>query len=183
MHQIHVLLKSGQILPGFWKIFKGSEGSPWHGIRILMCNTKSMNNLELILLKYKRPMSYFTITLIIVHQPCDRLAVGIQSEIRAIKIGPKMYDSPYNSKALPLIWRVVALSLIVSGFIGDNIFFTFFIKLAKNSSNTKSTPVSVYNENFVEIKSSHNEKLWKLFLECVENFLSLITPCPKNILL
>jgi len=29
--------------------------------------------------------------------------VDIQSEIGAIKIGPEMYDSPYNNKALPLV--------------------------------------------------------------------------------
>jgi hypothetical protein len=29
--------------------------------------------------------------------------VGIQSKIGAIKIGPEMYDGPYNNKALPLI--------------------------------------------------------------------------------
>jgi hypothetical protein len=58
-----------------------------------------MNNLELILLKYKRP----TNTLIIGHQSLDRLVVGIQSEFGAIKIGPEMYDNPYNSKTLPFI--------------------------------------------------------------------------------
>jgi len=69
--------------------------------------------------------------------------VGKQSEIGAINIGPEMYDDPYN-KALPFIWRVVALSLVVaSGYIGDNILFAFLIKLAKNSSNTKSTQVNV----------------------------------------
>jgi hypothetical protein len=70
--------------------------------------------------------------------------VSIQSEIGAIKIGPEMYDGPYNSKALPLVCRVVALSLVVtSRCIGDNIFLAFLIKLAKNSSNTKSTPIGV----------------------------------------
>jgi hypothetical protein len=55
-----------------------------------------------------------------------------------------MYDGPYNSKTLPLVCKVVALSLIVaSGCIGDDIFLAFLIKLAKNSTNTKSTPVSV----------------------------------------
>jgi hypothetical protein len=55
-----------------------------------------------------------------------------------------MYDSPYNSKTLPLVWRVVVLNLVVAlGCIGDNIFLAFFIKLAKNNTNTKSTPVSV----------------------------------------
>jgi len=29
--------------------------------------------------------------------------VGIQSEIGAIKIGPEMYDGPYNNEALPLV--------------------------------------------------------------------------------
>jgi hypothetical protein len=29
--------------------------------------------------------------------------VGIQSEIDAIKIGPEMYDDPYNNKAFPLV--------------------------------------------------------------------------------
>jgi len=70
--------------------------------------------------------------------------VGIQSEIGAIKIGPEMYDDPYNSKALPFISRVVILSLVIaSRCIGDNIFLAFLIKLAKNSSNTKSILVSV----------------------------------------
>jgi hypothetical protein len=55
-----------------------------------------------------------------------------------------MYDSPYNSKTLPLEWRVVTFNVIVaSGCIGDNIFLAFLIKLAKNNTNTKSTPVSV----------------------------------------
>jgi len=70
--------------------------------------------------------------------------VSIQSEPSAIKIGPEMYDGPYNSKTLPLVCRVVALNLIVaSGCIGDNIFFAFFIKLANNSTNIKSIPISV----------------------------------------
>jgi len=70
--------------------------------------------------------------------------VGIQNEIDAIKIGPEMYDDPYNSKALPFVQRVVALSLVVAlRCIGDNIFLAFLIKLAKNSSNTKSTPINV----------------------------------------
>ncbi len=68
-----------------------------------MCNTRSVNNLELILLKYKRPMNLLTNKLIIGHQPFDRLVVGIQSEINAIKIRLEMYDDPYNSKALPLV--------------------------------------------------------------------------------
>jgi hypothetical protein len=29
--------------------------------------------------------------------------VGIQSEIGAIKVGPEMYDNPYNNKTLPLV--------------------------------------------------------------------------------
>jgi hypothetical protein len=29
--------------------------------------------------------------------------VGIQSEVGAIKIGPEMYDGPYNSKTLPFV--------------------------------------------------------------------------------
>jgi len=29
--------------------------------------------------------------------------VGMQNEIGAIKIGPEMYDGPYNSKALPFV--------------------------------------------------------------------------------
>jgi hypothetical protein len=44
-----------EVLPDFKEIFKGSEGFPQHGIHILMCNTESVNNLEFILLKYKRP--------------------------------------------------------------------------------------------------------------------------------
>jgi hypothetical protein len=62
-----------------------------------------MNNLELILLKYKRPMSEFTNNLVVDHQPLDRLVVDIQNELSAIKIGPEMYDNPYNNKTLPLV--------------------------------------------------------------------------------
>jgi hypothetical protein len=62
-----------------------------------------MNNLEFILLKYKRPMNYLTSKLVIGHQPLDRLVVGIQSELGAIKIGSKMYDDPYNNKTLHLV--------------------------------------------------------------------------------
>jgi len=40
---------------------------------------------------------------IIGHQPLDRLVVDIQSEIGAIKIGPEMYNGPYNNKAFPLV--------------------------------------------------------------------------------
>jgi hypothetical protein len=69
--------------------------------------------------------------------------VDIQSELGAIKIGPEMYDDLYNNKTLPLVWRVVALSLVASGCIDDNIFLAFFIKLAKNNTNNKNTPVSV----------------------------------------
>jgi hypothetical protein len=29
--------------------------------------------------------------------------VGIKSELNAIKIGPEMYDGPYNNKIFPLI--------------------------------------------------------------------------------
>ncbi len=68
-----------------------------------MCNTKSVNNLELILLKYKHPISELTSKLVVGHQPFDMLVVGIQSEIGAIKIGPEMYDDPYNSKTFPFI--------------------------------------------------------------------------------
>ncbi len=77
------------------------------------------------------------------HQPLDRLMVGIQNQLGAIKIGPKMYDGPYNNKTFP-VWKVIVLSLVVaSGWIGDNILLAFFIKLAKNNTNTKSTLVSV----------------------------------------
>jgi len=69
--------------------------------------------------------------------------VGIQSELGAIKIGLKMCNNPYNSKTLPFVWRVIAFNLVALGFIGDNIFLAFFIKLAKNNTNTKSTLVSV----------------------------------------
>jgi len=70
--------------------------------------------------------------------------VGIQSEFGAINIGPEMYDGPYNSKTLPLVWRVIALNLVVAlGCIGDNIFFAFLIKLAKNNTNTNNTLVNV----------------------------------------
>jgi len=54
-----------------------------------------------------------------------------------------MYDDPYNNKALPLIWKVITFSLVVLGCIGDNIFLAFFIKLAKNNTNTESIPVIV----------------------------------------
>ncbi len=70
--------------------------------------------------------------------------VGIQNELGAINIGLEMYDGPYNNKTFPLVWRVVAFSLIVAlECIGDNIFLAFLIKLAKNSTNTKSTLVGV----------------------------------------
>jgi hypothetical protein len=46
-----------EILFGFWEIFKSSEGFLQHGIHDVMYNTKSVNNLKFILLKYKRPMS------------------------------------------------------------------------------------------------------------------------------
>jgi hypothetical protein len=62
-----------------------------------------MNNLELILLKYERPMNYLTNKLVVGHQPLDRLVVGIQSEFSAIKIGLEMYDDPYNNKTFPLV--------------------------------------------------------------------------------
>jgi hypothetical protein len=62
-----------------------------------------VNNLELILLKYKRPTNSLTNKLVIGHQPLDKLVVGIQSELGAIKIGHEMYDGPYNSKTLPFI--------------------------------------------------------------------------------
>jgi hypothetical protein len=68
-----------------------------------MCNTKSVNNLELILLKYNHPPNSLTSKFVVGHQPIDRLVVGIQSELGAIKIGPKMYDGLYNSKTLPFI--------------------------------------------------------------------------------
>jgi hypothetical protein len=48
-------------------------------------------------------MSELTNKLIVGHQPLDRLVVGIQSELNAVKIGPEMYDDPYNIKTLPLI--------------------------------------------------------------------------------
>jgi hypothetical protein len=57
MHKIYVLLELVEVLFSFWEIFRGNEGSLQHDIRILMCNTRSVNNLELILLKYKHPMS------------------------------------------------------------------------------------------------------------------------------
>jgi hypothetical protein len=62
-----------------------------------------MNNLELILLKYKRPTNLLISKLVVGHQPFDRLVVSIQNELGAIKIGPKMYDGPYNSKTFPLV--------------------------------------------------------------------------------
>jgi hypothetical protein len=54
-------------------------------------------------MKYKCPIRKLTSKLVVGHQPLDRLVVGIQSELGAIKIGPKMYDSPYNNKTLPLV--------------------------------------------------------------------------------
>jgi hypothetical protein len=79
---------------------RSNKRSPQHGIHVLMCNTRSVNNLEFILLKYKRPTNLLTSKLVIGHQPLDRLVVGIQSELGAIKIRPEMYDSPYNCKTL-----------------------------------------------------------------------------------
>ncbi len=72
-------------------------------MHVLMCNTRSVNNLELIFLKYKHPTSQLTSKLVIGHQPFDRIVVGIQSVLGAIKIGPNMYDGPYNNKTLPLV--------------------------------------------------------------------------------
>ncbi len=71
--------------------------------------------------------------------------VDIQSELGAIKIGLEMHDVPYNNNnTFPLVWKVVALSFIVaSGCIGDNIFLAFFIKLAKNNTNTSNTLMNV----------------------------------------
>jgi hypothetical protein len=46
-----------EVLPGFYEIFRSSERSSQHGICILMCNIRSMNNLKLVLLKYKRSMN------------------------------------------------------------------------------------------------------------------------------
>jgi len=89
-------------------------------------------------------MSLLTSKLVVSYQPFDRLVVSIQSELGAIKIGPEMYDDPYNSNTFPLVWKVVAFSLVVaSGCIGDNIFLAFLIKFAKNNTNTKSTLVIV----------------------------------------
>jgi len=62
-----------------------------------------VNNLELILLKYKRPTSQLTSKLVVGHQPLDRLVVDTQNELGAIKIGLEMYDDPYNNKTLPLV--------------------------------------------------------------------------------
>jgi hypothetical protein len=70
--------------------------------------------------------------------------VDIQSELCAINIRPEMYDGPYNNKTLPFVSKVVALNLVVaSRCIGDNIYLAVFIKLAKNSTNTKSTQINV----------------------------------------
>jgi len=70
--------------------------------------------------------------------------VGTQNELGVIKIGREMDDGPYNSKTFPLIWRVVALNLVVAlGCIGNNIFIAFFIKLTNKNTNTKSTLVNV----------------------------------------
>jgi hypothetical protein len=41
--------------------------------------------------------------LVVGHQPLDRLVVGIENELRAINIGPEMYDSPYNNKTFPFV--------------------------------------------------------------------------------
>jgi hypothetical protein len=55
-----------------------------------------------------------------------------------------MYDNPYNNKALPFIWRIIVLSLVIAlGCIGDKIFLTFLVKSAKNNTYTKSTLVNV----------------------------------------
>jgi hypothetical protein len=62
-----------------------------------------VNTLELMLFKYKHPTSELTSKLIVGHQPLNRLVVNIQSELSAIKIGPEMYDSPYDIKTLPLV--------------------------------------------------------------------------------
>jgi hypothetical protein len=44
----------------------------------------------------------------------------------------------------PSYEKQLLFSLVVaSGCIGDNIFFTFLIKLAKNSTNTKNTLVNM----------------------------------------
>ncbi len=68
-----------------------------------MCNTRLMNNFELILLKYKRPTNKLTSKFVIGHQSLDRLVVDIQSELGAIKIRLEMYDGPYNNKTFPLV--------------------------------------------------------------------------------
>jgi hypothetical protein len=62
-----------------------------------------VNNLELIFLKYKHSMIELTNKLVVDHQPFDRLVVNIQSEFGVVKIGPEMYDGPYNRKTLPLV--------------------------------------------------------------------------------
>jgi hypothetical protein len=48
-----------------------------------------------------------------------------------------MYDGPYNRKTLPLVWRVVALSLVILGCIRDNIFLAF------SSSWPRITPILI----------------------------------------
>jgi len=69
--------------------------------------------------------------------------VDIQSEFGAIKIGPEMYDDPYNNKTL-FVLRIVTFNFVVaSRCIDNNIFLAFLIKLAKNNTNTKSIPVNV----------------------------------------
>jgi hypothetical protein len=57
-----------------------------------------VNNLELILLKYKCQTNKLTSKLVVGHQPLD-----IQNELGAIKIGPEMYDDPYNNKTFPFV--------------------------------------------------------------------------------
>ncbi len=63
--------------------------------------------------------------------------VRVQSELGAIEVGSEMYYSPYNSKTLSFVRRVVALRLVVAArSIGNDVLIVVLVMLAKYRTNT-----------------------------------------------
>jgi len=56
--------------------------------------------------------------------------IRVQSELGAIEVRSKVYDNPYNNKALPLIGGVVTLRFVVATrCIGHYVLFAFLVAL------------------------------------------------------
>src|SRR5450759_1324813 len=147
-------------------IILASTWVPTQPIGIKVGNSKSMHNLEIILLEDESPTCKLPRELARLHQPLERLMIGDKGKLRAKQVTSEVCYSPYCYQTLSLVRTITRLCCVVrTTGICNHKLITRIIKLCQHRSKSQHTPISVQLEWTPPDRSPQDRRGHQLVLE------------------